>query len=91
MPLAAWRYQNPFVYKHQETSQNFFGKKEHKITSSKLVPTYLFCTHFIFIAMLLVCFILLKRIEFFLVSQAAHLCKIDRNKTFVSSKKAWST
>ena len=46
MPLAAWRYQNPFVYKHQETSQNFFGKKEHKITSSKLVPTYLFCTHF---------------------------------------------
>ena len=70
MPLAAWRYQNPFVYKHQETSQNFFGKKEHKITSSKLVPTYLFCTHFIFIAMLLVCFILLKRIEFFLVSQA---------------------
>ena len=27
MPLAAWRYQNPFVYKHQETSQNFFGEK----------------------------------------------------------------
>ena len=90
MPLAAWRYQNPFVYKHQETSQNFFGKKEHKITSSKLVPTYLFCTHFIFIVILLVCFILgllLKRIEFFLFPRPHTYAKLIEIKLLYLQKR----